>query len=90
MTKILGIDLGTTHCALSYIDLDLSEGEEIAQHVLSVPQVVTPGSIESLPLLPSFLYLPAEGEPEGEAAGGGSSPESETTPTGEAGGEAEE
>ena len=30
----VGIDLGTTHCALSYVDLDLSEGEEVAQHVL--------------------------------------------------------
>ncbi len=58
----VGIDLGTTHCALSYIDLDLSEGEAVAQHVLAIPQVVAPGSIEERPLLPSFAYLPGEGE----------------------------
>src|SRR5690606_33120207 len=58
----VGIDLGTTHCAVSYVDLDLSEGEEVAQHVLPIPQVVSPGSLESLELLPSFLYLPQAGE----------------------------
>jgi len=58
----VGIDLGTTHCALSYVDLDLSEGEEVAQHTLAIPQVVTPGNIEGRELLPSFLYLPATGE----------------------------
>ncbi|MGE0789086.1 MAG: Hsp70 family protein [Sandaracinaceae bacterium] len=58
----VGIDLGTTHCALSYVDLDLSEGEEVAQHMLAIPQVVSPGSIEARELLPSFAYLPAEGE----------------------------
>ncbi len=62
----IGIDLGTTHCALSYVDLDLSEGEEVAQHVLPIPQVVTPGNVEPRELLPSFLYLPKAGElPEG-------------------------
>lgn len=62
----IGIDLGTTHCALSYVDLDLSEGEQVAQHVLSIPQVVTPGNVEGRELLPSFLYLPKAGElPEG-------------------------
>lgn len=58
----IGIDLGTTHCALSYVDLDLSEGEEVAQHVLRVPQVTSPGNVEELDLLPSFLYLPKGGE----------------------------
>jgi len=58
----VGIDLGTTHCALSYVDLDLSEGESIAQYVLSVPQVTAPGNIESRALLPSFLYLPGATE----------------------------
>ncbi|MCZ7687075.1 MAG: Hsp70 family protein [Sandaracinaceae bacterium] len=62
----IGIDLGTTHCALSYVDLDLSEGEQVAQHVLSIPQVMTPGNVEGRELLPSFLYLPKAGElPEG-------------------------
>ncbi len=54
----VGIDLGTTHCALSYVDLDLSEGEEVAQHVLPIPQLVAPGEVEARSLLPSFIYLP--------------------------------
>ena len=61
-TYVVGIDLGTTHCALSYVDLDLSEGEEVAQHLLAIPQVVTPGNVESKELLPSFLYLPSPDE----------------------------
>ena len=58
----VGIDLGTTHSAISFVDLDLSEGEEVAQHVLSIPQVVSPGTVEARELLPSFLYLPKSGE----------------------------
>jgi molecular chaperone DnaK (HSP70) len=62
----VGIDLGTTHCALSSIDLALSEGEEIAEHRLEIPQLVAPGQVESRSLLPSFMYLPHESElPEG-------------------------
>ncbi len=64
----VGIDLGTTHCALSYVDLDLSEGEEVAQHVLAIPQAVAPGEVEAKPLLPSFLYLPHPQELEPGAA----------------------
>jgi hypothetical protein len=54
----IGIDLGTTHSALSYVDLDASDGETIAHGVLPVPQLSAPGTVEALPLLPSFLYLP--------------------------------
>ena len=54
----LGIDLGTTHCALSYVDLEASDGDQAAQQVLEIPQLTGPGSIEARPLLPSFLYLP--------------------------------
>ena len=54
----VGIDLGTTHCALSYVDLSKSEPDQVAQHLMSVPQLTGPGSVEALPLLPSFLYLP--------------------------------
>ncbi len=54
----IGIDLGTTHSALSYVDLQASEGEKTRQAVLPIPQVTAPGSVEDLPLLPSFLYLP--------------------------------
>jgi len=54
----VGIDLGTTHCALSYVDLDYSEWDEVAQDMMPVPQLTEPGSVAALPLLPSFLYLP--------------------------------
>ena len=54
----IGIDLGTTHCALSYVDLEASDGEKAAQQVLHIPQLTGPGSVEDRALLPSFLYLP--------------------------------
>ncbi|MBY0243474.1 MAG: Hsp70 family protein [Burkholderiaceae bacterium] len=54
----IGIDLGTTHSALSYVDLAASDGEKTAQTVLGIPQLTSPGTVEELPLLPSFLYLP--------------------------------
>jgi hypothetical protein len=54
----IGIDLGTTHSALSYVDLQSSEGEKTRHGVLAIPQLTAPGTVEELPLLPSFLYLP--------------------------------
>jgi hypothetical protein len=54
----IGIDLGTTHSALSYVDLSASEGEKTRHGVLAIPQLTAPGTVEELPLLPSFLYLP--------------------------------
>ncbi|KQZ52810.1 molecular chaperone DnaK [Massilia sp. Root1485] len=54
----IGIDLGTTHSALSYVDLQASDGEKADQGVLGIPQLSAPGTVEALPLLPSFLYLP--------------------------------
>ncbi|RNE91141.1 Hsp70 family protein [Marichromatium sp. AB32] len=58
----VGIDLGTTHCALSWIDADNSEGEQIAQHQLTIPQLTAPGTLEAGALLPAFLYLPHRDE----------------------------
>ncbi|MCC2970733.1 Hsp70 family protein [Massilia sp. IC2-476] len=54
----IGIDLGTTHSALSYVDLQASDGEKTVDGVLAIPQLSAPGTVEALPLLPSFLYLP--------------------------------
>ncbi len=54
----IGIDLGTTNCALSYVDLAASEGESGQQHTLPVQQLTGPGAVEERSLLPSFLYLP--------------------------------
>ncbi|WP_322032170.1 Hsp70 family protein [Paraburkholderia sp. J76] len=58
----IGVDLGTTHCALSYVDLTASDGEKTQQGVLNVTQLTAPGTLESPDLLPSFLYLPHAGE----------------------------
>lgn len=54
----IGIDLGTTHCALAYVDQTACDGENTVHGILEVPQLTAPGAVEQLPLLPSFLYLP--------------------------------
>lgn len=58
----IGIDLGTTHCALSWVDMTASDGEQVVQGVMPIPQLTGPGAIEERSLLPSFLYLPHESE----------------------------
>lgn len=65
----IGIDLGTTHSALSYFDLNASKGRGSEQHMLGIPQLTGVGTVEERPLLPSFLYLPnAEEFPAGSLA----------------------
>ncbi|MBK1704916.1 Hsp70 family protein [Halochromatium glycolicum] len=54
----IGIDLGTTHSALSYVEIAKCEGEEVDQRILAIPQLTAAGSVEERPLLPSFIYLP--------------------------------
>ena len=58
----IGIDLGTTHCALSWVDLQASDGERVLQGVLDIPQLTAPASVQAQPLLPSFCYLPHDSE----------------------------
>ncbi len=58
----IGIDLGTTHCVLSYVDISDPDADEIIQHVLDIPQLSSPGVIEDLAQLPSFLYMAHEAE----------------------------
>ncbi len=55
----VGIDLGTTNCALAYVPPNATRG---IPNPLGVVQLVQPDQVEELPLLPSFGYLPAEGE----------------------------
>ena len=55
---VVGIDLGTTNCALGWVDL--SSGEAARVRILPVPQLVNPGEIQPRTLLPSFLYTPGE------------------------------
>ena len=54
----IGIDLGTTHSAIAWVDMTASDGDALVSGTLAVPQLTAPGSVESPPLLPSFLYLP--------------------------------
>ncbi len=58
---VVGVDLGTTNSALTYIDAGVEPDQAVTQ-VLPVPQVVQPGAVEPRPLLPSFLYLPGPKE----------------------------
>jgi molecular chaperone DnaK (HSP70) len=58
----IGIDLGTTNCALSWYDLETGEPREWQQSILPIRQLVAPGTLEERLLLPSFLYLPTRAE----------------------------
>ncbi|MGH9660167.1 MAG: Hsp70 family protein, partial [Bryobacteraceae bacterium] len=49
---LIGIDLGTTHCALAYA------GAGAAVEVLEIAQLTNPGEVREETLLPSSLYLP--------------------------------
>jgi len=58
----IGIDLGTTHCVLSYVDITDPDADEHIQEVLQIPQLTAPGMIEDKAQLPSFLYQAHEAE----------------------------
>lgn len=58
----VGIDLGTTNCVLSSLDLTRSDGEDIVQEVMAVPQLTSPGVVDTRRQLPSFLYQAHEAE----------------------------
>ena len=53
---VIGIDLGTTNSAVTYIDTEASDWQI---QVLSMEQLVAVGETESLDTLPSFYYQPA-------------------------------
>jgi molecular chaperone DnaK (HSP70) len=56
---LVGIDLGTTNCALAYIDLQRKvRGPWPEVQTFPIPQLTAAGEIGQRPLLPSFLYLP--------------------------------
>lgn len=56
----VGIDLGTTNCVMSF--LDLSDDSGAVHGVFDVPQLTQPGNYESHNQLPSFLYQSHEAE----------------------------
>ncbi|MBK9171277.1 MAG: Hsp70 family protein [Bryobacterales bacterium] len=61
----VGIDLGTTNCALAYSPLP--DGAPV--RTAPVAQLVNPGEVRDEPLLPSSLYLPGAADfPEGSLA----------------------
>ncbi len=66
---VIGIDLGTTNCAVSCVDLrkmskegllrqDMEKKEAIT--IFNIPQLTGPGEFTRSDMLPSFLYLPGE------------------------------
>src|SRR5438874_1542593 len=56
---VVGIDLGTTNCAVAYVD---SHEREAKVKIFPVVQFIAPGEIEARETLPSFHYTPAPGE----------------------------
>ncbi len=60
---VVGIDLGTTNCALAYADTkDSAPGSNPTIQALALPQVVGVSEVAERSVLPSFLYLPASKE----------------------------
>jgi len=57
---IIGIDLGTTNSAISYVDLDHSETDGGRKNIqlFRVPQLTREGEVSLMSVLPSFLYIP--------------------------------
>ncbi|MEO8257452.1 MAG: Hsp70 family protein [Acidobacteriota bacterium] len=52
----VGIDLGTTNCTIARAGLGEIDAPEPIE-VLAIPQLVEPGEVAPLTLLPSFLYV---------------------------------
>jgi molecular chaperone DnaK (HSP70) len=57
---IVGIDLGTTHTVVAYVDTRGGPGAPIT--LFEIEQLVAPGEIEAKPLLHSLRYHPTSGE----------------------------
>ena len=67
---VIGIDLGTTNSAVSYVDVSalrqsLEQTREAPDKnkvikVFNVPQLTGHGEFTKIPVLPSFLYIPGE------------------------------
>ena len=58
---IVGVDLGTTNCALAVFDataIDDAGSGPAPIRVVDIPQLVMPGEPAARSLLPSFLYIP--------------------------------
>jgi molecular chaperone DnaK (HSP70) len=63
---IVGVDLGTTNCAVAYVDTFDQQDDRPKIRLFPIPQIVAPGRVEERQLLPSFSYQEVAGEfPEG-------------------------
>lgn len=56
MSDFIGIDLGTSNCAIARV------GNSGHPENLPITQAIAPNGVGEKPLLPSAIYLPAEGE----------------------------
>jgi molecular chaperone DnaK (HSP70) len=56
---IVGIDLGTTHTVVAWAP---AQGRSTTIRLFEIDQLVAPGEVAALPLLPSLRYHPAPGE----------------------------
>ena len=54
---LIGIDLGTTNCAMAFVDSRerANEADSSGIRVFEVAQLTSPGEVRAAPLLPSFL-----------------------------------
>ncbi|MBV9764929.1 MAG: Hsp70 family protein [Acidobacteriaceae bacterium] len=59
---IVGIDLGTTNSALAYAPAEETNGDHPNVKLFNVPQLVNPGEVAEVDLLPSSLYIPGQSE----------------------------
>src|SRR5215468_1278706 len=61
---LIGIDLGTTNCAVVYVDtMESANGANgSAIRRFDIAQLTGPGEVRTLPLLPSSLYFPTDDE----------------------------
>jgi hypothetical protein len=57
----IGIDLGTTHCVLAATPFGEAQGS-IPPEIMAIAQLVSPGQVETLSQLPSFIYQAHDSE----------------------------
>ena len=58
---VIGVDLGTSNSVMALAAAG-PEDAEPAIEIMGVPQITSAGALETLPGLPSFLYIPSEHE----------------------------
>lgn len=59
---IIGIDLGTTNCSLSYVEYPAGKDDRPQLKKFDILQVTAPGVTQERSLLPSFMYIASEVE----------------------------